>query len=205
MAAEAAPTVSRRPLKRALDLVLAPAALVLLSPVFALISIAIALDSSGPVFFRQTRTGLGGHPFRIFKFRTMTVLEDGDQVVQARLNDARVTRVGRWLRRTSLDELPQLLNVVQGDMSLVGPRPHALAHDRHYAALISDYALRWQVRPGITGWAQINGLRGETPTIGAMRARVQHDNWYARRGSLALDLVILLRTPLEMIRQRGAW
>jgi lipopolysaccharide/colanic/teichoic acid biosynthesis glycosyltransferase len=147
---------------------------------------------------------LGGRPFTIVKFRTMNVLENGASVVQATQDDPRVTRAGRSLRRASLDELPQLLNVIRGEMSLVGPRPHALAHDDYYVERIEDYALRQQVKPGITGWAQVHGLRGETPTLDAMRQRVLLDVWYARNADLALDLEILLRTPFEVLRQRNA-
>jgi undecaprenyl-phosphate galactose phosphotransferase/putative colanic acid biosynthesis UDP-glucose lipid carrier transferase len=139
------------------------------------------------------------------KFRTMTVLEDGDQVAQASRNDPRVTRVGRFLRKTSLDELPQIFNVLCGEMSLVGPRPHARAHDALYASLIENYEIRQHVKPGITGWAQVNGLRGETLDIEAMRERVEHDIWYAKNTSMALDLAILLRTALLVLRQTNAY
>ncbi len=192
-------------LKRAFDLALALPLFILLAPAMAAIAILIRLDSRGPVAFRQTRLGRGGKPFQIVKFRTMTVIEDGDNVTQVRKNDARVTRVGRWLRRTSLDELPQFFNVIAGDMSLVGPRPHAIVHDRFYSTLIENYQLRQLVKPGITGWAQVNGLRGETPDVEDMRDRVTFDIWYARRASLALDLKILLRTPFEVLRQRNAY
>jgi exopolysaccharide biosynthesis polyprenyl glycosylphosphotransferase len=195
---------SQQVLKRMLDLAIAIPALLLLLPLLAAIALWIALDSAGPVLFRQTRRGLGGRPFTIVKFRTMNVLENGASVVQATQDDPRVTRAGRSLRRASLDELPQLLNVIRGEMSLVGPRPHALAHDDYYVERIEDYALRQQVKPGITGWAQVHGLRGETPTLDAMRQRVLLDVWYARNADLALDLEILLRTPFEVLRQRNA-
>jgi len=198
-------TDSRVLLKRAFDFTGAASLLALLSPVMAAIAILVRLDSQGPSLFRQQRVGLGGRSFEIVKFRTMRVLENGDEIVQARKGDARVTRVGRFLRKTSLDELPQLINVVRGDMSLVGPRPHAVAHDRHYATVIEDYALRQRVKPGITGWAQVHGLRGETPTVDAMQARIGYDVWYARHASLALDLRILLRTPVEILSQRNAY
>lgn len=191
--------------KRFLDLVIAVPALIFLAPFLAALSLLIRWDSPGPSLFRQTRLGHRGRPFAIFKFRTMTVLENGPIVEQARPDDARTTRIGRWLRAFSLDELPQLINVVKGEMSLVGPRPHALAHDRLYARLISHYALRQSVKPGITGWAQIHGLRGATPTVEAMSRRVDHDAWYADHASLALDIKILLRTPLEVIRRRNAY
>ncbi len=191
-------------IKRAFDLMLALALLVLCAPLFAVLAAIVRLDAGGPVFFRQTRLGLGGKPFDIFKFRTMTVMENGERIVQATRNDARVTRSGKWLRAMSLDELPQLLNVVAGDMSLVGPRPHARAHDLHYAGLIANYTLRQDVKPGITGWAQINGHRGETPTVGTMRARVDLDIFYARNTSLVLDLMILARTPFAVLSARNA-
>ncbi|MEI9995832.1 MAG: sugar transferase [Rhizomicrobium sp.] len=191
-------------LKRLLDLAIALPALVILSPLLALLALIVRLDAGGPVFFRQTRLGQGGRPFDIFKFRTMTVMENGDTVIQATQDDCRVTRSGKWLRATSLDELPQLLNVIAGDMSLVGPRPHARAHDRHYAGLIANYTLRQTVKPGVTGWAQVNGHRGETPTVGTMRARVDFDIWYAKNAGLGLDLLILARTPFEVLRARNA-
>jgi putative colanic acid biosynthesis UDP-glucose lipid carrier transferase len=190
--------------KRLLDLAFAVPAALLLAPLLAAIAVLITLDSTGPVFFRQTRSGICGRPFDIFKFRTMHVLENGDDVVQARERDPRTTRLGRVLRRYSLDELPQLLNVIAGDMSLVGPRPLARAHDVYYGARIEDYRHRHAVKPGITGWAQINGHRGPTPTIATMVARIDCDAWYARHASFALDLRILLRTPLEILRPRNA-
>jgi Undecaprenyl-phosphate glucose phosphotransferase len=180
--------------KRAIDIVVASAATIFVLPLFAAIAVAIKLDSPGPVFFRQSRNGIRGEPFRIFKFRTMSVMEDGGTVVQASKNDQRVTRLGRFLRRTSLDELPQLFNVLSGEMSLVGPRPHALAHDELYAKMIENYALRQHVKPGITGWAQVNGYRGETPTVDLMYRRIEFDLWYAANCSLPLDILILIRT-----------
>ena len=152
--------------KRLLDLGLATLLLILLTPLLALVSLAVALDSRGPVLFCQKRTGLNGKTFPIFKFRSMHVMEDGAEVKQAIEGDARITRVGRIIRKLSLDELPQLFNVLAGEMSLVGPRPHAVAHDTEYGAAISNYAVRFQVKPGITGWAQVNGARGATPTTG---------------------------------------
>jgi putative colanic acid biosynthesis UDP-glucose lipid carrier transferase len=191
-------------LKRFLDLAIALPMLVLCAPLLAVLALIVRLDAGGPVFFRQTRLGQGGKAFSIFKFRTMHVMENGDTVVQATQNDRRVTRSGKWLRSTSLDELPQLLNVIAGDMSLVGPRPHARAHDLHYATVIANYALRQDVKPGITGWAQVNGHRGETPTVDAMRARVDLDIFYAKNTSLALDLKILALTPLAVLGRRNA-
>ena len=134
----------------------------------------------------------------------MSVLENGDTVIQAKRNDPRITRIGRVLRKTSIDELPQLINVLKGEMSLVGPRPHACAHDEYYAARIARYALRQQVKPGITGWAQVLGHRGETPTIESMRKRVECDLWYVRHANVALDLEILARTIIEVLRPRNA-
>jgi putative colanic acid biosynthesis UDP-glucose lipid carrier transferase len=184
--------------------VIAGLLVVLLSPVLALVSLAVMLDSKGPLVFCQMRTGLNGKKFPIIKFRSMHVLEDGEEIVQASQNDARFTRVGRVIRKFSLDELPQLFNVIAGDMSLVGPRPHAVAHDTYYGAAISNYAARFAVKPGITGWAQVNGARGATPTIETMQARVDLDAWYVEHASLALDLAILARTPLEVLRTRNA-
>ena len=191
-------------LKRVVDVAIAGFALFLALPVLALIALVIRLDSRGPIFFRQTRLGLNGRPFDIFKFRTMNVLENGDTVVQACENDKRITRVGAWLRTSSLDELPQLLNVLSGEMSLVGPRPHARAHDAYYAARIAEYEMRQAVKPGITGWAQVHGLRGETKTVEDMRQRVAYDIWYAKNATLATDLFVLVRTPLEVFRSRNA-
>jgi exopolysaccharide biosynthesis polyprenyl glycosylphosphotransferase len=189
--------------KRALDALGSMIAIACLWPLFLIVAIAIALDSPGPVLFRQRRSGLNGREFVIFKFRTMTVLEDGPVITQACRNDCRVTVIGKILRRASLDELPQLFNVLKGDMSLVGPRPHALAHDRKYRLDIADYDERYQVKPGLTGWAQINGLRGETESVAVMAERVRFDLWYARNWSLGLDLNIMLRTCFEVFRDRA--
>ena len=187
-----------------LDIVLSLAALALLLPVFVVIGLVVKLDSPGPVLFRQRRTGRHGRVFSIFKFRTMHVLEDGADLKQAQTGDKRVTRPGRFLRITSLDELPQLLNVLAGEMSLVGPRPHALAHDEYYGARIQNYRMRHLVRPGITGWAQVNGARGATPKLSDMQARVDLDIAYVERQSLWLDLKIMARTPFEVMRRRNA-
>ena len=172
-------------------------------PVMALVSLAIVLDSRGPLLFCQRRSGLNGKIFGILKFRSMHVLEDGAQIVQACQNDARITRVGRVMRRLSLDELPQLFNVIAGDMSLVGPRPHAVAHDDYYGAAISNYVLRQRVKPGITGWAQVNGARGATPTLDVMQRRVDLDAWYVAHASLMLDLTILAPHASGSVAQQG--
>jgi putative colanic acid biosysnthesis UDP-glucose lipid carrier transferase len=191
--------------KRILDLAIALPMLVALAPLMLAIALAIRWDSKGPALFRQMRLGKDGRPFGILKFRTMTVIEDGADVVQAERGDKRVTRIGAFLRTSSLDELPQLLNVIAGRMSLVGPRPHATAHDEYYARLIPAYARRQSVKPGVTGWAQVNGYRGGTPTLDLMEGRVAHDLWYAEHGSVALDLWILIRTPVELLRRRNAY
>jgi len=198
-------TLRERILKRSLDVILAGAGLVAVSPVLALVALAIRLDSAGPIIFRQRRRGFGGETFTIYKFRTMTVLEDGDRVTQASRGDSRITRVGRFLRKTSLDELPQILNVLFGSMSLVGPRPHALAHDDSYGQLLDNYAYRHHVKPGITGWAQVNGLRGETSTLELMSERVKFDLWYINHWSIWLDVWILFRTVAEVLRRRNAY
>jgi len=190
--------------KRLLDIAVAGLLLVLLAPALLLVSLGVVLDSPGPLLFRQTRTGLNGRIFSILKFRSMHVMENGAEVRQALDGDVRVTRVGRIIRKLSLDELPQLLNVIAGDMSLVGPRPHAVAHDAYYGAAISNYTVRQLVRPGITGWAQVNGARGATPTLDVMQRRVDLDLWYVAHASLALDLMILARTPLAILRPRNA-
>jgi Undecaprenyl-phosphate glucose phosphotransferase len=191
--------------KRAFDIVTAGSALIFLSPLMLAAALLIRLDSPGPVFFRQTRVGFNGQPFRIWKFRSMRTLDDGHEIRQATRNDARVTAVGQWLRATSVDELPQLINVLVGDMSLIGPRPHAVAHDNQYDARIADYALRRHVRPGITGWAQVCGFRGETPTVDLMLRRVEHDLWYIHNWSLWLDCVIVMRTAVALMRPQNAY
>lgn len=192
-------------LKRASDIVFASLALLTLSPLMAAIAIGVKLGSPGPVLFKQRRYGFGGEEIRVYKFRTMTVCEDGPNVPQARRDDDRITPLGRVLRRLSLDELPQFINVLQGRMSVVGPRPHAVAHNEHYRRLISGYMHRHKVKPGITGWAQVNGLRGETDTLDKMRARVEYDLEYLRRWSLRLDLRIVLRTAALVFRDAHAY
>ena len=202
----------RRPLsigerieKRILDIVLSGLGLIALTPVFLALAVAIRLDSPGPMVFRQRRYGFNQKQFTILKFRSMTVLEDGARVTQASRNDRRVTRVGYWLRRLSLDELPQLWNVLLGQMSLVGPRPHALAHDRAYERSIALYARRHNVKPGITGWAQVNGFRGETDTEDKMQHRVRHDLFYIDNWSIWLDLRILALTVLSSKARSNAY
>jgi Undecaprenyl-phosphate glucose phosphotransferase len=191
--------------KRAFDLLLASFALLMLTPLLIAVAILIKLDSPGPVFFLQRRFGFNQEPFRIIKFRSMRTLDDGPVIRQATKGDPRVTRIGAWLRRWNIDEIPQLFNVIRGEMSLVGPRPHALAHDREYEQRISVYARRHNVKPGITGWAQIHGLRGETDTDEKMRQRVEHDLAYIDRWSLGLDLRILVRTVLSRASYRNAY
>jgi undecaprenyl-phosphate galactose phosphotransferase/putative colanic acid biosynthesis UDP-glucose lipid carrier transferase len=180
--------------KRCFDMIVATSVLLLLSPLMLLTALLIKLDSHGPILFFQTRNGFNGRAFRIVKFRTMNVLEDGNAIRQATRTDPRVTRLGRWLRRTNIDELPQLFNVLSGDMSVIGPRPHAVAHNNEYNKLIFNYALRNHVKPGITGWAQVNGYRGETPTTDLMEQRVASDLWYISNWSMWLDIRILFRT-----------
>ena len=191
--------------KRAFDLVVASLGLVLLAPFFVLVALAIRLEGPGPILFRQTRYGFNQEPFRIFKFRTMRTLEDGATVKAATRDDPRVTRVGAFLRRFSIDELPQLLNVVAGDMSIVGPRPQALAHDQLYVERIARYARRHNVKPGITGWAQVNGLRGEIRNDEDIQARVEHDLYYVDNWSLWLDLKIVLATALFVVGHKNAY
>ena len=192
-------------LKRAEDLILGSLALILAAPLMLLIAIAIRLDSPGPVFFRQWRYGLDGREIRIWKFRTMCVTEDGHKFRQATQNDCRVTRVGRILRRMSLDELPQLFNVLAGSMSLVGPRPHAVAHDEQFRTILPGYMWRLKIKPGITGWAQVNGWRGETDTLEKMKGRMEHDLHYIENWTLTLDIKILWLTIWRGFRDENAY
>jgi Undecaprenyl-phosphate glucose phosphotransferase len=198
-------SVTERLTKRILDIAIAGGTLVVLAPLMAVIAIAVKLQSSGPVIFSQRRGGFNDKDFAIYKFRTMTVLEDGPSVAQATRNDSRVSRIGRILRQTSIDELPQLFNVIKGDMSVVGPRPHAVAHDNEYRRLVANYAFRHHVKPGMSGWAQVNGCRGETPSVDHMAKRIELDLWYINNWSVALDLQILVRTCLEVFRRRNAY
>jgi putative colanic acid biosynthesis UDP-glucose lipid carrier transferase len=192
-------------LKRGSDLLLASLILLLISPLMLLIALLVRLESSGPVIFVQRRYGLDGQEIRVYKFRSMTVTEDGSRIEQARQGDARLTRLGAWLRRTSLDELPQFINVLQGRMSIVGPRPHAVAHNELYRKMIKGYMVRHKVRPGITGWAQVNGQRGETDTLEKMQARIDLDLDYLRHWSLLLDLRIIARTIALVFKDAKAY
>lgn len=190
--------------KRIEDVVLASVALLLLWPLMLVIAGWVRVDSPGPILFRQKRLGMGGRVIEVWKFRTMT-LHGQEAVRQATRDDPRITRAGRLLRRTSLDELPQFINVLQGRMSVVGPRPHALVHNEQYRGLVRAYMQRHKVRPGITGWAQVNGLRGETDTVDKMRRRIEHDLDYLRNWSPSLDLQIVLRTIGLVFRDAHAW
>lgn len=191
--------------KRYIDIALAGTGLLALLPLLTMVAIAIKLDSPGPVLFRQRRCGFNGKCFQILKFRTMSVQEDGATITQAGRSDTRFTRLGKWLRRTSIDELPQLLNVLKGDMALVGPRPHAVAHDTEFDKVVRNYAFRHRVKPGLTGWAQVNGYRGPTPTPRDIERRVEHDLWYIDNWSFGLDFVIILQTFVEVVRSRNAY
>jgi len=192
-------------LKRAEDLVLASLILLLVSIPMLLVATAVKLSSPGPVLFRQRRYGIDGKQIEVWKFRTMRVCEDGAVVTQATRGDPRVTPVGGFLRRTSLDELPQFFNVLRGEMSIVGPRPHAVAHNEEYRKKIKGYMLRHKVKPGITGWAQVNGWRGETDTLDKMARRVEHDLWYIRNWSVWLDLEIVILTALRGFTGKSAY
>ncbi|MEA3195223.1 MAG: hypothetical protein QOD26_3556 [Betaproteobacteria bacterium] len=192
-------------LKRASDIVFSLAILILISPLLAAIAIGVKRSSPGPILFRQRRYGVDGRKILVYKFRTMTVAEDGDVVRQATRNDSRVTRFGAFLRRSSLDELPQFINVLQGRMSVVGPRPHAIAHNELYRKLIRGYMIRHKVRPGITGLAQVSGFRGETDTVEKMKGRIECDLAYLRNWSLALDLQIIVKTVAVVLGKQNAY
>jgi Undecaprenyl-phosphate glucose phosphotransferase len=197
-------TDSERKLKTLFDWVIALVLGLVLFPVILLVALLIKVSSPGPILFRQQRHGLGGEPIQIYKFRTMKLhQEQPGQVTQATSGDSRVTWIGRVLRHTSLDELPQLLNVLKGEMSLVGPRPHAIEHNELFKSRIPRYMLRHKVKPGMTGWAQVNGFRGITDTPEKMALRIEHDLWYIQNWSLWLDLKILLMTPLVMIHKNA--
>ena len=196
---------ARSSIKAIIDVILASIALVLLSPFLLAVAIWIRFDSKGPIFFKQRRYGLGGREFKVYKFRTMSVTEDGDQVLQATKDDVRVTKVGRILRKTSIDELPQLINVLNSSMSLVGPRPHAVAHNETYKSQIGGYMRRHSVKPGITGWAQVNGCRGETSTLDQMQRRVDYDREYLQKWSISLDIYIMVLTIKQVLTGSEAY
>lgn len=191
-------------LKRLEDIILSVVILTLISPILIIISLCVKLTSPGPIIFKQTRYGMDGKPIKVWKFRTMVVMEN-DNVTQATKNDVRVTKVGRFLRRTSLDELPQFFNVLFGGMSIVGPRPHAVIHNEQYRSLIEGYMLRHKVKPGITGWAQINGWRGETDTLEKMEKRVEYDLEYIREWSIWLDIRIIFLTIFKGFIGKAAY
>jgi putative colanic acid biosynthesis UDP-glucose lipid carrier transferase len=192
-------------IKRLSDIVLSIIILILISPIILAVAIGVKLSSKGPVLFKQRRYGLDAEEISVYKFRSMTVTENGGTVTQATKDDNRITRFGKFIRRTSLDELPQFVNVLQGRMSIVGPRPHAVAHNEMYRKLIKGYMIRHKVKPGITGWAQVNGLRGETETVDKMEARIEYDLEYLRQWSLSLDLQIIARTVLLVFKDRNAY
>jgi putative colanic acid biosysnthesis UDP-glucose lipid carrier transferase len=192
-------------LKRSSDIVLSVLILLLILPVMLFIALLVKWSSPGPVIFKQRRYGLDGEQIVVYKFRSMGVAEDGHSILQARKNDLRVTRLGAFLRKTSLDELPQFINVLQGRMSIVGPRPHAVAHNEIYRTLIKGYMVRHKVRPGVTGWAQVNGQRGETDTLEKMQSRIDFDLDYLRNWSLQLDLVIILKTVKLIFKDAAAY
>ena len=197
---------SARLLKRLEDVVISSVIILMIAPVYMLIAVAVKLTSPGPVLFKQLRTGINGHEFYVYKFRSMKLHQEQDgQVTQATKKDSRITSVGAFLRRTSLDELPQFFNVLQGTMSIVGPRPHALAHNEYYKDLVESYMRRHKVKPGITGWAQVNGYRGETDTLDKMQKRVEYDLWYINNWSLWLDLKIILVTVFKGFINKNAY
>ena len=191
--------------KRLFDIAFAGLALLLLCPVLLAVALWVRLDSPGPVFFRQQRVGQGGRPFSIYKFRTMHTGAEavGPQITVGQ--DARITRAGTWLRRSKLDELPQFLNVLRGEMSVVGPRPHAIEHDRLYQKVVDGYIHRYRIKPGITGWAQVNGYRGETDRLEKMQKRVEYDLYYLRNWSFALDMRIVLATVAKGLVNANAY
>ena len=195
----------RSTLKRSLDLAVAISALLVFAPLLLLIAVAIWIESPGPALFRQERSGLGGKPFIILKFRTMRQRDDDTDVRQASLGDDRLTRIGGLLRKLSLDELPQLLNIIAGDMSLIGPRPHAVSHDAAWAERVPRYNDRFRVKPGLSGLAQVSGLRGQIHSSECIRRRVEADNYYIDNWSFFLDLNILLLTAMRCFRDPKAY
>jgi putative colanic acid biosynthesis UDP-glucose lipid carrier transferase len=192
-------------LKRIEDLAFGLGICALIALPMLAIALAVKLTSKGPVFFRQRRYGLNGKEIRVLKFRSMTVCEDGPKIAQATRDDKRVTRLGKFLRKSSLDELPQFLQVLTGEMSIVGPRPHAVSHNEEYRTLIRNYMLRHKVKPGITGWAQVNGWRGETPDVAMMEKRVQHDLEYIKSWTLYLDVKIIFLTVFGKKKSQNAF
>ena len=192
-------------IKRSSDVVFSILILMLVFPVMLAIAVAVKLGSSGPVIFRQRRYGLDGEEIIVYKFRSMAVTEDSGEIKQAQKHDPRITRLGAFLRRSSLDELPQFVNVLQGRMSIVGPRPHAVAHNEIYRTLIKGYMVRHKVRPGITGWAQVNGQRGETDTLDKMQSRINFDLDYLRNWSLKLDIFIIFKTVRLVFKDSAAY
>lgn len=192
-------------IKRVSDIVLSILILILISPLIMAVAIGVKMSSKGPILFKQRRYGLDAEEILVYKFRSMTVAENGETVTQATKNDTRITPFGKFIRKTSLDELPQFINVLQGRMSIVGPRPHAVAHNEMYRKVIKGYMIRHKVKPGITGWAQVNGLRGETETVDKMEARIEYDLDYLRKWSLSLDLKIIARTVLLVFKDRNAY
>lgn len=192
-------------IKRSSDVLLSSLILILISPLLLIIAIGVKSTSPGPIIFKQRRYGLEGDEIVVYKFRTMRVCEDGEHIIQAKQDDDRITPLGRRLRKTSLDELPQFINVLQGRMSVVGPRPHAVAHNELYRKLIKGYMIRHKVKPGITGWAQVNGYRGETDSLEKMQRRIDFDLEYLRQWSLGKDLYIIAKTILVMFRDRNAY
>ncbi|MFY8088508.1 MAG: undecaprenyl-phosphate glucose phosphotransferase, partial [Rubrivivax sp.] len=191
--------------KRLEDIVLSAIILLIIAPVLLVLAIGVKMSSPGPVIFRQRRNGLDGEEITVYKFRSMRAMDNGPVVKQATKDDPRITRFGAFIRRTSLDELPQFINVLQGRMSIVGPRPHAVAHNELYRKLIKAYMVRHKVKPGITGWAQVNGHRGETDTVEKMQARVEYDLEYLRNWSLWFDLQIIARTVKLVFFDRNAY
>ena len=187
------------------DLILSSLILCLISPLLLVIAIGVKLSSPGPILFKQRRYGLDGNEIVVYKFRSMTVAEDSNVVIQAKFNDKRVTPFGKFIRKTSLDELPQFINVLQGRMSIVGPRPHAISHNEMYRKVIKGYMVRHKVKPGITGWAQVNGYRGETETVESMKARIDYDIDYLKNWSLGLDIKIILKTVLLIFKDVKAY
>lgn len=192
-------------IKRITDVALSIPILLLIAPVMLLIAIGVKLSSPGPILFKQRRYGLDGKEIVVYKFRSMTVMEDDEQVSQATRRDPRITRFGAFLRKTSLDELPQFINVLQGSMSIVGPRPHAVSHNELYRSLIKGYMVRHKVKPGITGWAQVKGFRGETDSVEKMQRRIDYDLDYLRNWSLFLDLMIIFKTIGVVLNDKNAY